>query len=211
MRYLALSLFVILPVMMMAQKSEITELPEPDRTGGMPLMEALDKRQSSREYDDKMLSDQQVSDLLWAAWGINRENGKHTAPSSRNKQEMEVYMSTAEGLFLYLPEKHALKKVFDKDIRAITGGQDFVDDAAVNLIFVADYRKAGEDVTADDYRSTSGTNAGFMSQNVYLYCASEGLATVVRGWFDREKLHKTMQLEDFRDVILCQTVGFPAK
>ncbi|MFO7880636.1 MAG: SagB/ThcOx family dehydrogenase [Bacteroidales bacterium] len=211
MRYLALSLFVILPVMMMAQKSEITELPEPDRTGGMPLMEALDKRQSSRDYDDKMLSDQQVSDLLWAAWGINRENGKHTAPSSRNKQEMEVYMSTAEGLFLYLPEKHALKKVFDKDIRAITGGQDFVDDAAVNLIFVADYRKAGEDVTADDYRSTSGTNAGFMSQNVYLYCASEGLATVVRGWFDREKLHKTMQLEDFRDVILCQTVGFPAK
>ncbi|MFP4663305.1 MAG: SagB/ThcOx family dehydrogenase [Bacteroidales bacterium] len=211
MRYLALSLFMILPAMMMAQKSEITELPEPDRSGGMPLMEALDKRQSSREFDDKMLSDQQVSDLLWAAWGINRENGKHTAPSSRNKQEMEVYLSTADGLFLYLPEKHALKKIFDKDIRAVTGGQDFVDDAAVNLIFVADYRKAGEDVTADDYRSTSGTNAGFMSQNVYLYCASEGLATVVRGWFDREKLHKTMQLEDFRDVILCQTVGFPAK
>ena len=211
MCYLALSLFVILPVMMMAQKSEIIALPDADKTGGMPLMEALNERHSSREYSAKNLSDQQIADMLWAAWGVNRDNGKHTAPSSRNKQEMEVYMSTADGLFLYLPEKHALKKIHDKDILAITGGQDFVDDAAVNLIFVADYRKAGDDVTADDYRCTSGTNAGFMSQNVYLWCASEGLATVVRGWFDREELHEAMGLEVFRDVILCQTVGYPAK
>jgi nitroreductase len=211
MRYLTLSLFVILPLIMMGQKAEIISLPDADKTGGMPLMEALNERHSSREYSAKNLSDQQIADMLWAAWGVNRDNGKHTAPSSRNKQEMEVYMSTADGLFLYLPEKHALKKIHDKDIRAITGGQDFVDDAAVNLIFVADYRKAGDDVTADDYRCTSGTNAGFMSQNVYLWCASEGLATVVRGWFDREELHEAMGLEVFRDVILCQTVGYPAK
>jgi len=211
MRYLTLSLFVILPLIMIGQKAEIISLPDADKTGGMPLMEALNERHSSREYSAKNLSNQQIADMLWAAWGVNRDNGKHTAPSSRNKQEMEVYMSTADGLFLYLPEKHALKKIHDKDILAITGGQDFVDDAAVNLIFVADYRKAGDDVTADDYRCTSGTNAGFMSQNVYLWCASEGLATVVRGWFDREELHEAMQLEDFRDVILCQTVGYPAK
>ncbi len=211
MRYLTLSLFVILPLIMIGQKAEIISLPDADKTGGMPLMEALNERHSSREYSAKNLSDQQIADMLWAAWGVNRDNGKHTAPSSRNKQEMEVYMSTADGLFLYLPEKHALKKIHDKDILAITGGQDFVDDAAVNLIFVADYRKAGDDVTADDYRCTSGTNAGFMSQNVYLWCASEGLATVVRGWFDREELHEAMGLEVFRDVILCQTVGYPAK
>ncbi|HKK68373.1 MAG TPA: SagB/ThcOx family dehydrogenase [Bacteroidales bacterium] len=211
MRYLTLSLFVILPLIMIGQKAEIISLPDADKTGGMPLMEALNERHSSREYSAKNLSNQQIANMLWAAWGVNRDNGKHTAPSSRNKQEMEVYMSTADGLFLYLPEKHALKKIHDKDIRAITGGQDFVDDAAVNLIFVADYRKAGDDVTADDYRCTSGTNAGFMSQNVYLWCASEGLATVVRGWFDREELHEAMGLEVFRDVILCQTVGYPAK
>ncbi len=198
-----------MPLIMMGQSPEIIPLPEADKTGGMPLMQVLAERHSSREYTDKALSEQQLSNMLWAAWGINRENGKHTAPSSRNKQEMEVYMSTDDGLFLYLPEKHALKKIHDKDIRAKTGGQAFVDDAPVNLIFVADYRKAGNNVTADDYRCTSGTNAGFMSQNVYLYCASEGLATVVRGWFDRDELHTAMELENFRDVILCQTVGYP--
>src|SRR6056297_923728 len=192
-------------------QDKLIKLPKPEIKGGMPLMDALNNRSSQREFSEKSFSMQEISNILWAAWGINRENGKHTAPSSRNKQEMEVYMSMADGLFLYLPEKHALKKIHNKDIRATTGGQDFVDDAPVNLIFVADYRKAGDDVTADDYRCTSGTNAGFMSQNVYLWCASEGLATVVRGWFDREELHEAMGLEVFRDVILCQTVGYPAK
>jgi SagB-type dehydrogenase family enzyme len=209
MRYLSLILFLVVPMFLTGQNPEIIPLPEADETGGMPLMEALKNRKSSRSYSAKALSDQQVANMLWSAWGINRENGKHTAPSSRNKQEMEVYMSTADGLFLYLPEKHALKQIHNKDIRAETGGQDFVDDAPVNIIFVADYRKAGDDVTAEDYRCTSGMNAGFMSQNLYLYCASEGLATVVRGWFDRDELHKAMELEDFRDVILCQTVGYP--
>ena len=102
-----------------------------------------------------------------------------------------------------------LKKIFEEDIRKITGGQDFVGKAPVNLIFVANYKKVGEDITAEDYRGTSQANAGFMSQNVYLYCASEGLATVVRGWYDREKLHKAMKLEDFKDIIYCQTVGYP--
>ncbi|MFW5886224.1 MAG: SagB/ThcOx family dehydrogenase [Bacteroidota bacterium] len=208
MRYLSLIFFLVVPMFLTGQNPEIIPLPEADKTGGMPLMEALKNRKSGRSYSAKALSDQQVANMLWSAWGINRENGKHTAPSSRNKQEMEVYMSTADGLFLYLPEKHALKKIHNKDIRAKTGGQDFVDDAPVNIIFVADYRKAGDDVTAEDYRCTSGMNAGFMSQNLYLYCASEGLATVVRGWFDRDELHKAMELEDFRDVILCQTVGY---
>ena len=202
---------VVLMTMTIAksQEANVISLPQPDKTGGMPLMEALDKRMSSREYSEKDLSSQQISNLLWSAWGINRENGKHTAPSSRNKQEMEVYISTKDGLFLYLPEKHALKKIFEEDIRKITGGQDFVGKAPVNLIFVANYKKVGEDITAEDYRGTSQANAGFMSQNVYLYCASEGLATVVRGWYDREKLHKAMKLEDFKDIIYCQTVGYP--
>ncbi|MFO7791304.1 MAG: SagB/ThcOx family dehydrogenase [Bacteroidota bacterium] len=211
MRYFITVLIMMIPAVMIGQNPEIIELPEPDKTGGKPLMQALNERQSQRDFSDKSLSDQQMSDMLWAAWGINRENGKHTAPTSRNQQEMEVYVANSKGLFRYLPGEHALKLIHNHDIMAKTGKQDFVDDAAINLIFVANYNKVDDDVTATEYRETSGINAGYISQNVYLYCASEGLATVVRGWFDRDEVHEAMQLEDFRDVILCQTVGYPAE
>ncbi len=192
-----------------AQEAKIIQLPDANKTGGMPLMEALNNRSSQREFSEKPLSLQQLSDLLWATWGINRENGKHTAPSSRNKQEMDVYISTKDGLFLYLPEKHQLQEILDKDIRKITGEQDFVEKAAVNLIFVADYKRIQS--TSEKYKNTSGVNTGFMAQNVYLFCASENLACVVRGWFDHDKLHKAMGLAKNQEIILCQTVGYKAE
>ncbi|BFN37706.1 nitroreductase family protein [Fidelibacter multiformis] len=201
-------IMLMLSTGLFAGEENIIPLPQPEKTGGMPLMEALNQRHSGRSFQDKALTDQILSNLLWAAFGVNRENGKRTAPSSQGKTEMEIYVAKSDGLFLYLPEKNALKKILDEDIRAKTGKQNFVADAPVNLIFVANYKKAGN-VDPEKYRYTSGMNTGFISQNVYLYCASAELATVVRGWFDENELRKAMKLKDHKGIILTQTVGYP--
>ena len=207
-RMMTFFLMMFMTVTIYGENIKLIELPAPKRTGGIPLMDALNKRSSSRDFSERELSDQVLSNLLWAAFGINRDNGKRTAPSSQGKTEMEIYVATGKGLFLYIPEKNALEQVLDKDIRKKTGKQLFVNKAPVNLIFVANYKKAGN-TNSEKYRSTSGMNTGFISQNVYLYCASEGLATVVRGWFDNDSLRKAMNLEDYKDIILTQTVGYP--
>ena len=193
----------------LAQETEIMKLPEPNMKGGMPLMEALSLRQTGREFSDRQLPAQVLSDLLWAAFGVNRpESGKRTAPSAMNLQEIDIYVALAEGLYLFRPEEHDLEKVSGDDIRAMTGGQDFVAGAPVNLVFVADYTRMTRGSEADkDFYSAADT--GFISQNVYLYCASEGLATVVRGWVDREALAKAMGLGEDQKIILAQTVGYP--
>lgn len=206
--FVVLLMMLTLSTGLFAGEENIIPLPEPEKTGGMPLMEALNQRHSSRSFQKKALPDQILSNVLWAAFGVNRENGKRTAPSSQGKTEMEIYVAKSDGLFEYLPEKNALKKILDEDIRPKTGKQNFVADAPVNLIFVANYKKAGN-VDPEKYRYTSGMNTGFISQNIYLYCASEGLATVVRGWFDEEELRKAMKLEDHKGIILTQTVGYP--
>lgn len=209
MKMMIISLLILtMSISLLGKDDDIIPLPEPQKTGGMPLMEALYQRHTSRSFQGKELPDQVLSNLLWAAFGINRENGKRTAPSSQGKTEMEIYVATSKGLFLYQPEKNGLKKILNKDIRAQTGKQDFVAKAPVNLIFVANYQKAGN-VDPEKYKYTSGMNTGFISQNIYLYCASEGLATVVRGWFDQDELRKAMNLEDHKGIILTQTVGYP--
>ena len=178
-------------------------------------MQALNDRASTREYDSRMLSDQQLSNLLWAAWGINRpDQGKHTAPSSNNKQEMSVYVACESGLYLYVPESHLLKQIHNRDIRKTTGKQDFVEIAAVNLIYVSDLKKAGVsnlEQVGPEALNTSAINTGFMAQNVYLYCASEKLACVVRGWLDIPELTKAMELAPHQRIIIAQTVGYPKK
>ena len=178
-------------------------------------MQALNNRTSSREYDNRKLTDEQLSGLLWAAWGINRpEEGKHTAPSSNNKQEMQVYVSLESGLYLYVPESHLLKQIHNRDIRKSTGKQDFVEIAAVNLVFVSDLIKAGvtnPEKAGPEALNSSAINTGFMAQNVYLYCASEKLACVVRGWMDTPELAKAMELAPHQRIIVSQTVGYPKK
>ncbi|MGE0090745.1 MAG: nitroreductase family protein [Bacteroidales bacterium] len=187
---------------------EITKLPEPNKTGGKPLMQAMNERQSSRDFMDKDLTQQQISDLLWAAYGINRpETEKHTIPTSRNIQDMEVYITTKDGAFLYLPNENALQKVTDPDIREITGKQDFVKIAGVNLVYVSDFSKAGN--ASDEIKTmTAATHCGFIGQNVYLYCASEGLISVFRAMVDKEALSKALNLTENKHVIYCQTVGY---
>jgi len=157
------------------------DLPKPQMTGGKPLMEALRDRQSIRSFQSKPLPAQVLSNLLWAAFGINRpESGKRTAPSARNWQEMDIYVVLPEATYLYDAKAHRLNPVLAGDHRAATGGQDFVKDAPVNLVLVADLAKTG-DASSESTRVSVAVDAGLIAQNVYLFCASEGLGTVVRG------------------------------
>lgn len=186
-------------------------LPKPQMEGGKPLMQVLKDRASSRAFGTGKIPAQVLSNLLWAACGINRpDSGKRTAPSARNWQEIDVYVATADGLFLYEPKEHALKPILSEDIRALTGSQPFVKEVPLNLIYVADYARVTQDTPADRDRYTAA-DAGFISQNVYLYCASEGLATVVRGLIDREALGKVMRLRPDQKIVLAQSVGYPQK
>jgi SagB-type dehydrogenase family enzyme len=184
-------------------------LPAPDMEGGMPLMEALRARSTQREFDGRDLPSQVLSDLLWAAFGINRpESGKRTAPSAMNRQETDIYVAMKSGLYMYDPGKNLLAPVLAEDIREATGMQDFVKDAPVNLVYVADLTRMGN-ASKEDKMVYAAADVGFISQNVYLFCASEGLATVVRGYFDREKLSEAMGLGPEQHIVLTQTVGYP--
>ncbi len=185
------------------------KLPAPNLNSGKSLMQALQARKSSRDFSTKKLPVQILSNLLWAACGINRpDSGKRTSPSAVNWQEIDVYVAMAEGLYLYNAKEHTLKPVLNRDIRALTGKQSFVKEAPVNLIYVADFSKISK-ADVEEKNFYSATDTGFISQNVYLYCASEGLATVVRGMLDKDALAKSMNLKDTQKITLAQTVGYP--
>ncbi len=192
-----------------AQGTQAIELPAPQIQGGKPLMQALKERKSSRGFSDKELPAQVLSDLLWAAAGVNRPAiGGRTAPTAKNMQEIDVYVAMADGLYLYEPKDHVLTLVVEQDIRTVTGLQPFVKDAPANLIFVADNEKM-EGMTCADKDFYAATDTGYISQNVYLFCASEGLATVVRGRINKLTLKKAMKLRPSQTIILAQTVGYP--
>lgn len=200
-----------LPILVGAQETEMVKLPAPQMTGGRPLLDCLRARQSSRDFAPDRIPPQVLSNLLWAADGINRpDSGKRTAPSAVNWQDIEIFVSTAEGLFLYLPKEHALKRILARDVRGSMGTQDFVENVPVNLIYVSDYSKMARG-TDEDKRFYSGAHTGFVSQNVYLFCASEGLATVVRGLIDREAMAATMMLRPEQHITLAQSIGYPQK
>lgn len=193
-----------------AQESATIKLPPPETAGGMPLMQALKARHSTREFGSQPLPPQVLSNLLWAANGVNRpDSGKRTAPSARDWCEIDVYMATAEGAYRYDPPIHALIRVTTGDIRSLAGVQDFVASAPVNLVYVADLdRMSG--AAAEDKAFYSATDTGFIAQNVYLYCASAGLAVVVRGLVDREALGAALGLGRQQRITLAQSVGYPA-
>ncbi len=175
-------------------------LPAPDRTGGQPLMKALNERKSTRDFQDKELSLQQLSDLLWAANGFNRDD-KRTAPTANNRQELELYVALKSGLYFYDAKSNILKIIREGDYRKNTGTQDYVGTAALNVILVADMDKASSEQYAF-------TDCGFIAQNIYLYCASEGLGAVVRGSFNKDELGELLQLKNNEQVLLTQSVGY---
>jgi SagB-type dehydrogenase family enzyme len=177
----------------------------------MPLMQALANRHSTREFSSQKLAPQMLSNLLWAAFGINRPGeGKRTAPSAMNWQEIDIYVATADGLYVYDAKGNKLDPVVAEDTRGATGTQAFVKDAPVDLVYVADLAKTGR-ASGSDRDMYVAADAAFIAQNVYLFCASEGLAVVVRGSVDRAAFAKAAKLRPDQKVVLAQTVGYPKK
>jgi SagB-type dehydrogenase family enzyme len=185
-------------------------LPAPQIDGGKPLMQALNERRTTRSLTDAPLSAQQLSNLLWAAFGINRPDGHRTAPSARNWQEIDVYVVKADGAYLYEAKANVLRRVLAQDVRSIAGTQSHARNAAVTLVYVADIRRM-EGATEATRTEFAAADAGFIAQNVYLYCASEGLGTVVFASMDREQLAQTLKLDRSQRIVLGQSVGWPAK
>lgn len=192
-----------------AGEPTLSKLPPPQTAGGMPLMQALNLRHTSRDYKNAPLPPQLLSNLLWAAFGINRpEHGGRTAPSAHDVQEISIYVVTAERVYIYDAQNHALRWVLTRDIRALTGIQPFVQDAPINLVYVADFDKFARDSEVDKL-FYSAADAGFISQNVYLFCASEGLATMVRAYIDKPALATALHLKPNQHIVLAQSVGYP--
>jgi len=183
-------------------------LPKPNTEGGKPLMQALNERKSSREFSADKLSPQVLSNLLWAAFGVNRADGRRTAPSASNRQVIDIYAVTADGVYLYNAKANRLEAVLSEDLRAATGTQPYVADAALDLVYVADYSKMSNGSDAEK-NFLAAADTGFIGQNVYLFCASEGLATVVRASVNREALAKALKLRPEQKITLSQTVGYP--
>jgi SagB-type dehydrogenase family enzyme len=192
-----------------AQDVKTIQLPSPQTDIGKPLMQTLKLRQSSRSFDTKALPLQELSNLLWAAHGINRPaSGKRTAPSAMNWQEVDVYVALPEGLYLHDVKDHSLFPVVPKDLRASTGKQSFVKDAPLNVVYVVDFARVTR-AREEDKIIWSAADVGFIAQNVYLYGASQGLAVVVRGLIDKAALTQEMNLRPEQKIILAQTVGYP--
>jgi nitroreductase len=203
---LGLGAMAAMPVAAFAQEAKM--LPAPRKEAGRPLMQALQLRRSIREYSERPLPAQVLSDLLWAAYGVNRPSGDRTAPYWRHIMVIDVYASMADGVWLYEPAQHALRPHLAADIRAQTGMQDFVASAPLNLVFVV-HGERMHGVSPEDRRLYGSVDAAFAGQNVYLYCASEGLATVFRGAVDYAKLGRAMRLGEGQFVAFAQTVGYP--
>lgn len=185
------------------------QLPQPQLDGGKPLMQAIKARKTTREFSGDQVPIQTLSNLLWAAWGINRpESGRRSAPSAFNRQEMDVYVCIRSGAYLYDPKANSLVLLASGDFGPLTGRQEWVKGAPVNLVYVADQAKMGPGEEADKMAIAS-LDTGFISENVYLFCASEGLATAFRVGIDRKKLAEILKLGPEQKIIAAQSVGLP--
>jgi len=171
------------------------------------LMTAVKNRRSSRTFSEADLPLETLSDLMWTAYGINRPGGMRTVPSAHNWQAIDLYVAMKNGLYLYSAAKNSLDLVKSEDLRRICGKQGFTQDAPVNLIYVADYSRMSRDIVTNVF--FSATDASFISQNVYLFCAAEGLSTVVLAWVDKPALSKAMGLKNYQKIVLTQPVGYP--
>jgi SagB-type dehydrogenase family enzyme len=207
----------------LAQELKPIQLPKPQLDIGRPLMQALKDRRSSRAYSGEKLPLQVLSNLLWAAFGINRpDKGMRTAPTGGNRQDIDIYVAIADGVYVYDAKANLLNPVVAEDVRSLSGRQHPpsgvpanvvppLDEAPVNLIYVSDGQKWSKRMTEEDNLRLAFNHTGYISQNVYLYCASEGLATIARLWFDKPSLEKKMKLRPEQYTVLVQSVGYPRK
>ena len=207
--FLAGMMVLIVSARTYAEEIKPIKLLAPQTASGKLLMQALKERKSTREFSPKELSLQVISDLLWAACGINRPDlGGRTAPTAMNMQEIDIYIAKADGLYLFDAKNNMLMPVLAGDIRALTGKQPFVKNAPINLIYVADLFKMSR-LSEEDMIFYAATDTGYVSENVYLFCASAELATVVRGSIDKAALAQAIKLRPDQKIILAQTVGYP--
>lgn len=200
-----------------AQNLEEVKLPTPDLTRGSGVMKALSDRMSVRECSEKDLSLNDLSDVIWAANGINRpEEGKRTAPSALNKQDIDIYVFTDEAVYLYIPQKHSLRLVVEGDQREALAGppsparaQDFVKDFPVILLFVSDLNRFG--MSGERVKMMAAMDAGIVSQNVNLFCSSVGLCTVPRASMDEASVRRILKLTDEQLPLMNNPIGYPKK
>ncbi len=191
----------------MTTEAQNIQLPQPQKDGGKSITYCLQNRKSTKEFDKtKTVSKQQISNILWAAYGFNRSD-KRTAPSAMNCQEFTLYVFLPEGIYCWNDTKNELVLIEKGDLRQLAGGQDYVADAAMNIVYVADYAKM-ESIAKESQVAMAYADCGLIAQNVYLYCASEDLGCVIRGYVDRPAVEKRLQLATSSKVILAQTIGF---
>lgn len=183
------------------------DLPAPQKSGGMPLMDALAKRSTSREFDSRDLPPEQLSSLLWACFGINRPDGKRTAPSAKDCREADIYVILKQGAYVYDAKANKLNLAAAEDLRTLAATQAFATNAPVTLVFVADLARMGNS-SAEDKKTFADIDVGYISQNAYLFCASEGLATGARASVDRKALAEKLKLRPDQMVVLGQSVGY---
>jgi SagB-type dehydrogenase family enzyme len=194
-----------------AQELQTIRLNTPNKSRGSAFMKALSDRHSEREFDTKDLSLQDLSDLLWAANGVNRSDGRRTAPSAMNRQEIDVYVVRPDGAYRYDAAQHLLTPLTKGDHRqAVADGQDFAATAPLCIVLVAQLEKLG-DPANEQTRLIAAMDAGIVCQNINLFCAAADLSTVPRATMDKEKLTKVLQLTDRQLIMLNNPVGYPGK
>lgn len=180
-------------------------LPAPDKQGGKPFMQVLTERKTIRDFAEKDLTEQDLSNILYAAWGINRPDGRRTVPTAVNAQNLEVYVTSAKGTFRYDAKAHALVPVSGADLRAFSNFRKELGlGAPVSLIYCG--KTAGR--MKEEF---THAHAGSAYQNVYLYCASAGLGSVVCASCDKEKIAEALGLKDGWKVLYTHVIGYPAK
>ncbi|MCD7932916.1 MAG: SagB/ThcOx family dehydrogenase [Tannerellaceae bacterium] len=192
-----------------AQQLQPVQLVQPDKTRGKAVMAALSERKSTREFNSRALLDQDLSDLLWAAWGVNREDGRRTAPSALNKQDVDVYVIMQHGAYIYDGKSHSLQPVSAGDHRiAVAGQQAFAAEAPVALVLVSDLDRFGGTVT-EHTKLMAAVNIGVILQNINIFCAATGLVTVPRAFMDTEALREALHLKDSQLLLMNNPVGYP--
>jgi len=209
--FVVLTISLFLNASLYSQDLQDIKLNSPNKTRGSAVMKALSDRESVREFDTRDLSLQDLSDLLWAANGVNRPDGKRTAPSAMNRQEIDVYVVNKDGAYLYDAATHTLKGVNKGDFRkAVAASQDFAATAPVCIVLVANLEKLG-DPTSPGTRNTASLDAGIVNQNINIFCAAVGLSTVPRGTMNQAELKIALKLSDTQALMLNNPVGYPKK
>lgn len=206
-RILVMAVVVATSLTMMAEDKV---LPAPDMTAGTNVMEAMANRRSIRKYTERKFTDQELSNLLWASMGKNREDGRRTAPTCRNFQEIRLFVFDADGVGEYHPATHSITPCVAGDYRyLLAAGQDFVKTAPVCLVMIADMTKFGN--VDERAKMMAAVDAGIVSQNISVACAGLGFATVPRAMMQAAEIVKLLNLSDSHIAIMNNPVGFEAK